>query len=194
MLDRIGQEIARATSIVRYAPGSAFSPHTHAGGEEFLVLDGVFQDEKGDYPAGTYVRNPPTSRHIPRSEAGCTILVKLHQFDRADRTDVRLDTDYIPPVASKSRPGVLTVPLFSDGREDVRLEHWSAGSRIHLTVPGGLEALVLDGGFNEGQDEFVTHSWLRLPAGAALDAVTGRSGAKLWIKTGHLDSATPALP
>ena len=58
-LDRIGDEVARATSIVRYAPRSRFAPHAHGGGEEFLVLDGVFQDEHGDYPAGTYVRNPP---------------------------------------------------------------------------------------------------------------------------------------
>ena len=73
MLDRIGDEVARATSIVRYAAGSRFSPHTHGGGEEFLVLDGVFQDEHGDYPAGSYVRNPPTSRHTPgsRPDAPC---------------------------------------------------------------------------------------------------------------------------
>src|SRR5215470_18081295 len=70
MLDRIGDEVARATSIVRYAPASHFSRHVHGGGEEFLVLDGVFQDEHGDYPAGAYVRNPPTSAHTPRSEAG----------------------------------------------------------------------------------------------------------------------------
>ena len=76
MLDRIGDEVARATSIVRYAPHSHFSPHTHGGGEEFLVLDGVFQDEHADYPPGTYVRNPPTSRHTPGSEPGCTLFVK----------------------------------------------------------------------------------------------------------------------
>ena len=29
MLDRIGDEVARATSIVRYAPGSAFSPPSY---------------------------------------------------------------------------------------------------------------------------------------------------------------------
>src|SRR5271168_3981228 len=75
MLDRVGEEVARATSIVRYAPGSHFSPHTHGGGEEFLVLDGVFQDEHGDFPAGSYIRNPPTSRHTPRSEVGCTLFV-----------------------------------------------------------------------------------------------------------------------
>src|SRR5271165_7605334 len=88
MLDRIGDEAARATSIVRYAAHSRFAPHTHTGGEEFLVLNGVFQDEQGDYPAGAYVRNPPTSSHTPRSEAGCTIFVKLWQFDPDDRTQL----------------------------------------------------------------------------------------------------------
>ena len=89
MLDRIGEEVARATSIVRYAPASRFSAHTHGGGEEFLVLDGVFQDEHGDYPAGSYVRNPPTSRHTPGSASGCILFVKLWQFDLEDRTKVR---------------------------------------------------------------------------------------------------------
>ena len=65
MLDRIGNEVARATTIVKYDPGSQFSPHVHTGGEEFLVLDGVFQDEHGDFPAGTYIRNPPESGHTP---------------------------------------------------------------------------------------------------------------------------------
>lgn len=65
MLDRIGDEVARATSIVRYAPNSQFSPHVHSGGEEFLVLEGVFQDEHGDFPAGSYIRNPPESSHTP---------------------------------------------------------------------------------------------------------------------------------
>src|ERR1700745_2982788 len=80
MLDRIGEGLARATSIVRYAPLSHFSPHTHGGGEEFLVLDGVFQDEHGDYPPGTYVRNPPTSRHTPGSAPGRVLFVKLWQL------------------------------------------------------------------------------------------------------------------
>ena len=70
MLDRVGEEVARATSIVRYAPGSRFSPHTHGGGEEFLVLDGVFQDEHGDFPAGSYIRNPPTTSHTPGVRPG----------------------------------------------------------------------------------------------------------------------------
>jgi|SRR4051794_7629739 len=76
MLDRIGDEVARATTIVRYAPQSRFSPHVHGGGEEFFVLEGVFQDEQGDFPAGSYVRNPPQSHHTPGSKPGCTIFVK----------------------------------------------------------------------------------------------------------------------
>src|SRR6266704_5630699 len=79
-LDRIGGEVARATSLVRYAPASAFAAHTHGLGEEFLVLDGVLSDEHGDYPTGTYVRNPPGSRHSPRTAPGCMILVKLRQM------------------------------------------------------------------------------------------------------------------
>src|SRR5262249_41446425 len=122
MLDRIGDEVARATSIVRYAPDSHFSPHVHGGGEEFLVLDGVFQDEHGDYPAGSYIRNPPTSKHTPGSEPGCVLFVKLWQFDPNDRTEVRLDTRKSPYVADRDRPGVETMPLFHDAHEDVRLE------------------------------------------------------------------------
>src|SRR5258708_8585536 len=61
LLDRIGGEVARATSLVRYAPDSTFPAHVHELGEEFLVLSGIFSDEQGDYPEGTYVRNPPRS-------------------------------------------------------------------------------------------------------------------------------------
>ena len=70
MLERDGEEVARATSVVRYAPNSSFDPHTHGGGEEFFVLDGVFSDEHGDFGPGTYVRNPPGSRHTPRQRQG----------------------------------------------------------------------------------------------------------------------------
>src|SRR4249920_2708952 len=115
MLDRIGDEVARATSIVRYAPGSHFSPHMHGGGEEFLVLDGVFQDEHGDFPAGTYVRNPPQSSHTPGSKPGCTMFVKLWQFDLADHTHVRLDTNKLALLEVKERDGVRLRPLFKDG-------------------------------------------------------------------------------
>ena len=193
MLDRIGDEVARATSIVRYAPGSHFSPHTHGGGEEFLVLDGVFQDEHGDFPAGTYIRNPPTSSHTPGSVPGCTIFVKLWQFDPSDRTEVRLDTGAraFEPVAG--RPGVEVMPLFRDGREIVQLERWAPGVEVELAVPGGIEVLVLEGGFSESGETFEVQSWLRLPCGAVLRAKAGDGGCRVWVKAGHLSQAQ-ALP
>jgi hypothetical protein len=136
MLDRIGDEVARATSIVRYAPGSHFFPHTHGGGEEFFVLEGVFQDEHGEFQAGSYVRNPPTSRHTPGSVPGCILFVKLWQFDLSDRTQVGINTGPMPYRPATGRPGVDLVPLFCDSREEVRLERWAPGAAITMTVPG----------------------------------------------------------
>jgi len=149
MLDRVGDEVARATSIVRYAPASHFSPHVHGGGEEFLVLDGVFQDEHGDYPAGSYVRNPPTSRHTPGSADGCTLFVKLWQFDPADRTEVRVETAGRTFVPAAGRPALSILPLFEDSVEQVRLEEWAPGAQVRIAVPKGLELLVLSGSFEQ---------------------------------------------
>jgi ChrR Cupin-like domain len=186
MLDRIGDEVARATSIVRYAPASRFSAHTHGGGEEFLVLDGVFQDEHGDYPAGSYVRNPPTSRHTPGSAPGCVLFVKLWQFDLKDRTPVRLDAQALAYTYAPGRPGVEIALLFNDSREQVRMERWAPNTSVELDLPDGGEFLVLDGGFDEGGEHFALQSWLRLPPKGRLDATAGRDGCRLWVKTGHL--------
>ncbi|NKC15318.1 MAG: cupin [Gammaproteobacteria bacterium] len=190
MLDRIGGEVARATSIVRYAPGSAFSPHVHTGGEEFLVLDGVFQDEHGDFPCGAYVRNPPHTSHTPGSAPGCTILVKLWQFALDDRTEVRLaahDYHYV-----RQDDGTEIMLLHEDSREQVTLEHWPPGSRFDKPIPGGAEIFVLDGSFTEESESregetFIRHSWLRLPAASRFVAVAGEDGVHVWAKTGHLE-------
>jgi len=191
MLDRIGDEVARATSIVRYAPDSHFSPHVHDGGEEFLVLDGVFQDEHGDYPAGSYVRNPPTSRHTPGSAAGCTIFVKLWQFDPADRTEVTLATADGTFMPAEGRPSVSVLPLFQDAVEQVRIEAWAPDARIDLPAPAGLELLVLEGSFEAFGERFVEHSWLRLPVGDAFAGTTGPQGCRVWAKSGHLSAIRP---
>jgi anti-sigma factor ChrR (cupin superfamily) len=194
MLDRIGDEIARATSIVRYAPESYFSPHVHSGGEEFLVLDGVFQDEHGDFPAGSYVRNPPQTQHTPGSKLGCTMFVKLWQFDLADRTPVRVDTNKMVLRDLKEREGVKLVPLFRDSREDVRLEKWAPGAAIEFDPNGGLEVLVLEGGFSESGEEYRPLSWLRLPIGAHFSARVATGGCRVWIKEGHLRHAQGVAP
>lgn len=186
MLHRLGDEVAQATSIVRYAPGSQFSAHTHSGGEEFLVLEGVFQDEHGDYPAGSYIRNPPLSRHIPGSAKGCTIFVKLWQFDPLDRQHVVVHTEQMARVSDAKRPGVRVSPLFKDAHEDVRLEEWAPHTLIELPLPKGGEFLLLQGGFTEGGESFAKQSWLRLPPGSHLSAQTAEQGAKLWVKLHHL--------
>ena len=191
MLDRIGEEVARATSIVRYAPNSHFSQHTHGGGEEFIVLEGVFQDEHGDYPVGSYVRNPPTSFHTPGSESGCVIFVKLWQFDMADRTSVKIEMNKVESTRAADRPDVVVKRLFEDDRETVNLERWEPNATVSLDTPGGAELLVLDGSFAEGGDHLRRNSWLRLPLGGRLDAKAGPDGAKVWIKTGHLRFVDP---
>ncbi|MGR3712315.1 MAG: cupin domain-containing protein [Shimia sp.] len=191
MLDRIGDEVARATTIVRYAPGSAFSAHTHTGGEEFLVLDGVFQDEHGDFPVGTYVRNPPTSAHTPSSAPGATIFVKLWQFDMNDRQQITIDTTAETP--KPVQDGIAQIPLFEDTRERVRIEIWDANTPVNVTDHSGFEALVIEGSFAEGGETFTSNSWLRLPPNAPLNAVAGTDGARLWVKSGHL-AETPSAP
>ena len=186
MLDRIGEEVARATSIVRYAPGSKFSAHMHTGGEEFIVLEGVFQDEHGDYPAGTYVRNPPTTAHTPGAAEGCTIFVKLWQFDPKDRTQFRksMDADL-----SNVGEGISSHVLHQDDREVVRFVSLAPNARFEETPKGGAELLVISGQATDGPEQLTKGAWLRLPVDAPLQMTAGEAGAKFWIKTGHLPFA-----
>jgi hypothetical protein len=186
MLDRIGDEVARATSIVRYAATSQFSSHTHTGGEEFIVLDGVFQDEHGDYPEGTYVRNPPTTAHTPGSEPGCTIFVKLWQFDMEDRNQFRktMADELTAPV-----DGVALAELHRDAREVVTYSEMDPGAALVNSNVGGIEMLVIAGSAVEGGETLGKGAWLRLPEGQPLNIVAGNDGAKVWIKTGHLRHA-----
>lgn len=187
MLDRIGDEVARATTIVRFAPGSTFAAHTHDGGEEYIVLDGVFQDEEGDFPVGTYVRNPPTSRHTPSSKPGATIFVKLWQFDPEDRQQVRIDMNAAELCDDQARGGVQTGVLFQDNREHVSLEVWASGITHKFSAPRGAEVLVLDGAIQADGETMVVRDWLRLAPGSNRTLTSGKDGARLWIKTGHLE-------
>lgn len=189
MLDRIGEEVARATTIVRFAPNSAFDAHTHGGGEEYLVLEGVFSDEHGDYPEGSYVRNPIGTRHRPHiGPDGATILVKLCQFAEDDRAQFAVDTkaEAFLPLAE----GVSVLPLHAVPGETVRLLRFSAGARmaVHDHV-GGAEILVLEGTLRDEGGVYPEGSWLRLPPGAG-HAPVSEAGCLLWIKTGHLAAVT----
>ncbi|AHG45407.1 cupin [Rhizobium leguminosarum bv. trifolii CB782] len=185
MLFRIGGEKARATSIVRYAAGSRFPHHEHPGGEEFLVLDGVFQDESGDFPAGSYVRNPPGTGHAPGSEDGCVIFVKLWQFKQGDR-------ERIVRLPGEGRSGGLSdtvtssTTLFEGAYERVMLEDWRANADIEFANPQGLELLVIDGSLTEAGDTLERWSWLRLSQGQMFRARVGDRGAKVWHKAAPL--------
>ncbi|MXP26814.1 cupin [Altererythrobacter indicus] len=185
MLFRIGDEKARATSIVRYAPDSRFPHHAHPGGEEIFVLEGIFKDETGDFPAGSYIRNPPGSGHAPGSQNGCTIFVKLWQFRQDDQQ--RIVQRPGEGEQTNLSPGVcVSTVIFDNGHEQVRLEEWEPGAHLQLDNPDGLEMLILGGSFSNGYDAFGYQSWLRLPAGHRLNATVGPDGAKVWFKAGLL--------
>lgn len=185
MLFRIGGEKARATSIVRYAAGSRFSHHQHPGGEEFLVLDGVFQDESGDFPVGTYVRNPPGTGHAPGSDAGCVILVKLWQFKVGDRERIVRRPGEGMSIAARAGASSCRL-LFEATDERVVIEDWRSGADIEIENRKGLELLVMAGEILESGEAHGRWTWLRLPAGEALKVRAGSAGARVWMKTGTL--------
>lgn len=185
-LDRVVGDHDRVTTIVRYAPNSRFSAHAHPGGEEFIVLDGVFEDEYGDWPPGSYVRNPPTSKHTPGSKSGCKIFVKLWQFDPDDRTFVHANRHKLGAVPDQNRPGAHVSPLFEDAVENVRFERWEPSAVISVDAAGGAELLVVEGDLTESGDHLRPLSWLRMPRGSILTGTAGQDGAVVWIKTGHL--------
>ncbi|MFT6878577.1 MAG: anti-sigma factor ChrR (cupin superfamily) [Granulosicoccus sp.] len=187
-LDRISTENDRVTTIVRYAPESHFSQHVHSGGEEFIVLDGVFEDDYGDWPAGSYIRNPPQSKHRPGSTLGCTIFVKLWQFQPDDRTFIHANRHKIGSVLDRHRDGVSVSPLYRDAHEDVRFERWMPGVSVEVDATGGAEILVLEGSFIETDDHLEKQSWLRSPVNSTVKAIAGQAGAYVWIKSGHLTS------
>lgn len=187
MLDRIGGEVARATSLVRYAPASSFPAHEHALGEEFLVLDGVFSDEHGDYPAGTYVRNPPNSRHTPRTAPGCTIFVKLRQMALSERDRIVIDSNIVEWTAT-AQSGLQRLALFSatDAREQVALERLDAGAGpADADCPGGEEIFILSGDLRDESGIYRAGTWIRNPAGFRR-SLQSNGGATYWVKRGHL--------
>jgi len=186
-LDRVGEEVARATSIVRYDPNSHFSAHVHTGGEEFYVIAGTFQDEHGDFPAGSYIRNPPNSSHTPGSKEGCTIFVKLWQFDESDTSHIRLNTNYMRPVPHRHFSDISIIPLYSDAYEEVDIQCWAANAKVDLNFDFGAEIFVLEGSFSESNEHLVTESWMRLPIGSNLKAQVGKDGARVWMKRNHLN-------
>jgi anti-sigma factor ChrR (cupin superfamily) len=186
-LDRIGGEVARATSLVRYAPASSFPAHEHALGEEFLVLSGVFSDEHGDYGEGTYVRNPPRSRHTPRTAPGCTILVKLRQMPPTEAQRVVIDSKKAAWKQGDTN-GLAQLPLYfaADTGESVAIERLEPGAhQAEVDCPGGEEIFILSGDLHDEHGNYGAGTWIRNPAGFRR-RLGSNSGATYWAKRGHL--------
>lgn len=185
-LHRVGPaESGQVTSLVRYQPGSRFPAHAHPDGEEILVLDGVFSDEHGDWPAGTYLLNPEGFSHAPFSKDGCLLFVKLRQFPGDSRNHIALDTSE-SEWRSSVRPGVSWKKLYAQEpfSDHMRLERWSTPGNVgELNFPQGAELFVLDGEFSDDHGDYSRHCWLRLPPGSSLSP-QGNSPCELYIKEG----------
>lgn len=190
-LEREAAESGQVTSVVRYDAGTGFRPHNHPLGEEILVLEGVFSDEHGDYPAGSYLRNPPGSSHAPFSENGCTILVKLNQFEADDRITVRIRTG-----ESSWHPGLVeglsVMPLHSHGVTHTALVRWAPGTVFQPhNHPGGEEIFVVDGVLEDEQGRYPAGCWLRNPPWSRHHPFS-HEGCTLLVKVGHISE--PSLP
>ncbi len=185
MLDRVGAEKARATSLVRYAPNSYFPHHLHPGGEEILVLSGTFSADDTHYPAGWYLRNPPASGHTPYSDEGAVIFVKLRQMSPDESDYVAIDTQNSAHWQQHATREVC--PLFSDDNEQVSLQRINADEWIFKEpVSGGAELLVLAGTLIDGEQVYSRGGWIRLPTDEHPQIKSGLEGATLYLKTGHL--------
>ena len=181
MLDRLGGERARATSIVKYAPCSYFPQHGHPGGEEVLVLCGTFSEGDEHYPAGWYLRNPPGSSHQPSSAPGAVLFVKLLHMLPEESRRVRIDTR--DPSAWARQNDRDVCPLFADGAERVALERLQPSEALFARPVQGAELLVLAGDLYADGQSHAAGSWMRLPAGQYPDFVAGENGATLYLRT-----------
>lgn len=179
-------ESGQVTSIVRYEPASSFPAHDHPDGEEILVLEGVFSDEHGDWPRGTYLLNPEGFRHAPFSRDGCLLFVKLRQFPGRDREHVAIETDKLPWIPG-DRAGIEVKRLYAQTgfTDTTRLERWAAGAEPGtIGYAGGAEIFVLAGSFSDEVGTYEAGTWLRLPAGST--HAPRSSGCTLYLKLGGL--------
>lgn len=183
-LAREDAERGHATSIVRYEAGARFSEHPHPLGEEILVLDGIFSDKTGDYPAGTYLRNPEGFSHAPFSELGCVLLVKLHQFQADDLEHVVIDTN--TATWSPGQGNLQVLPLHAHGTEQVALVRWPAGEVFQPhTHYGGEEIYVIAGEFIDEHGHYPAGTWIRSPH-LSQHHPRVEQETLIWVKVGHL--------
>lgn len=186
-------ESGQVTSVVRYEPRSKFPAHDHPEGEEILVLEGVFSDEHGHWPAGTFLLNPEGFRHAPFSDPGCVLLVKLRQFPGRERHHVVVDTNALAWQPT-SIPGISSKLLYEQSgfSDRVLLERWDAGTERGVTrYEQGAELFVLDGEFADEAGTYSAGCWLRFPVGSQHRPRSTR-GCSLYVKHAGLPYLRPA--
>lgn len=190
--DNMG-EYAKASSIVKFHPGSKFDNHTHDNGEEIFVLEGTFSDQHGDYPHGTYLRNPHNSDHIPFSKDGCKILVKLRQFQNGDTVSIVKDT--LNSVWLQGLvPGLKVMPLHTFQTEHAAMVKWEPNTQFNTHKHwGGEEIYVVDGVFYDQFGSYPKGTWIRSPHLSEHRPFTKNEGALIFVKTGHLDLSVPMV-
>ena len=185
LLERDGGEVARATSVVRYAPGARFDAHLHELGEEILVLDGTLSDDAGNYGPGTYLKNPPGSRHAPYSDEGCLLFVKLRHLDLADTERSVVDTRSAAWFQGMV-PGLTVLPLSEFGTQHTAMVRWAPGTFFNPHRHfGGEEIFVVEGVFSDEHGSYPQGSWIRSPH-LSQHQPFSREGCLILVKTGHL--------
>ena len=183
--DNMG-EYSKASSIVQFKADSSFDEHDHKDGEEIYVLDGIFSDQFGDYPAGTYLRNPDNTSHIPFSKHGCLIFVKLRQFQNNDSAKIIKNTNNLPWFQGLVS-GLKVMPLHEYKSEHVALVKWEPNTIFNAHKHwGGEEILVIDGVFYDEYGSYPKGSWIRSPHLSSHKPFTKNEGAIIFVKTGHL--------
>jgi anti-sigma factor ChrR (cupin superfamily) len=190
-LEHFGEtaESGHVTTVVRFDSNSEFASHDHPDGEEILVLDGIFSDEHGDYPTGTFLLNPTGFRHAPGSAEGCVLFVKLCQYAGADRPQVTIDTnkaEWQPHAVD----GVEILPLYGSESypERIRLVRFAPGTRFpRHGHPGGEEIFVVEGDIEDAFGRYDKGAWARFPDGSEHEPFS-ENGALLYVKTGHLST------
>lgn len=179
--ERAGEESGWATSVVRYAAESQFHEHSHPRGEEIFILDGIFSDEQGDYPAGTYIRNPDPSPHSPSSRDGCVLFVRLCQMKPEQDAQITLNTNNL--AWQSHEKGYEMKHLYQDGFETIEVQRHARDTTFSFT-DGDL--LIVSGKLSMDGTEFPPYSWIRAPRTQSI-TVAGNEAAIILVKKGHLE-------
>ena len=163
-----------------------FEEHIHDNGEEIFVLEGIFSDQYGDYPKGTYLRNPHNSNHVPFSKDGCKIFVKLRQFKKGDNISIvknTLNSEWLQGLV----PGLKVMPLHEYQTEHAAMVKWEPNTRFNAHKHwGGEEIYVVDGVFYDQFGAYPKGTWIRSPHLSEHQPFTRSEGALIFVKTGHL--------